>query len=175
MGSMLLRPLDWPAYILKVLPIWIRSRPHFSDWTQLMFAAFKQLNEDLVSYRLSLLSEYQGSGQCIVLERILRDRCAGGAAKIWVVNGVDVREEYELYKRNRPGAPIYGYSRTEVLPAAQGYIYLRPEQYADGAPDFTIEVTTAHWASMSNQQRQLLIRLIERFKIYGSTYQIIQI
>lgn len=173
MATMLARVLDWQKYLKRMLPVLLRTKTTHKDVLMLLTTGIRALNQSLVDLRSYLLLEYQGTGQRIVLERILRDRLAGGTPKIWVINGTEAREEYDLYLRTRPGAAVYGYTRAEIDEGAlTGYLYLRPEMYEDGDPDFTVNVQPALWATLTNQQKQLLISLIERFKVYGTTYAI---
>lgn len=178
MISMLTRALDWQKYLLRVLPIAFRSKASHIDITNLLSTGLRSLNDALVVFRLYLLLEYQGSGQRLVLERILRVRCAGGASLINVVNVGTAKERYDLYPRARSAEAVYGYPREDLEPIGagiNGYIYSRPEEYDDDQTDFRVEVNTALWDAMSMPERLLLRRLVDRFKLYGTKYTIIQI
>lgn len=176
--TMLGRNIDWPKYLKRALPIAFRSLESHLEIIGLWATMLAAINTSLVAFRNLMIAEYKGSGQRLVLERILRVRLTGGAALIWIVNSDETKERYDLYPRNRTSEVVYGYTHSELAAAEgslTGYIYTRAEEYDDDVVDFTVEVDSTLWASLSNEERRLLTRLVDRFKLYGTTYQIIQI
>lgn len=182
MIKMLFRSLDWDKYLNRMLPIALRGKAVFGGLLNIVSNTFKGYNDALVTLRTNTLFTYKGSGQVIVLERILRERFNNGASGISIINRTEFMDEYYLYRRREPAEPLFGYKRTE-LPGVSDlpvWLYLRNQYTTDDVPDFVVKIDTAiqtAWigAGVLAEKERGIKTLVNLFKIYGSTYTLIYV
>jgi hypothetical protein len=162
-------------YWLERLVIWLlwTGLPRHQAWLRLLLSPLQDVNERLMTLQATLIERYQWSGQTAVLERVLRNTFAGGAAKIWIVNVINTEELY-LFNRYELGERVYSYG-----PDDSGFV----QEYAlswdeDDRPEvvygFRVEVASDLWATLTDADKATIKVLVNRFKLYAVNWQLIE-
>lgn len=179
MIAILKRSLDWDKHILRNLPVWLRSGVAFTDYLKVLYSAFKAHNITLVSFRENLFNDYKGSGQIVVLEKILNDRFGSDSSRIRIVNNEEQEVEYYLCKRRQyDPEPIFMLTRgdldddTSYVPV---FMATRAEMDAEPDPDFRVQVPWNIWCPIEGtggNMASLLKPILNKYKTAGTRYEV---
>lgn len=153
-------------WLARLVPKVLLGGQRHNAWLALLLSAHMELNDQLIDYADMLAEEYKGSGQTIVLERMLRTRYADGQPKIWVVNQV-LPDELYIYSRKEVGERVFAFDSDETSDV-QEYIYSwdvsdRP----DDLVGFRVEVEAGLWATLTDPVKASIRAFVNRFKPYA--------
>lgn len=174
--------MDWNRLVQLYLPSFFRNREKWQAWAAVVAYPFALMYEEMLAYRAQLRRENLGNGQTIVLQSILRDLYAGGAATIKVSTNAQGFEEIYAYQRvELTGEPVYVYKWEEMNPADPGdplrvHVYKWSEQNDENVrpPDFFVRIAPSLYDTLGAVQLRRIEATTRKFKAYGTTFQIIR-
>jgi len=155
--------------INNLLPHFLRKEKMLA-WLVVLLKPVMLLYNEFLDYRAEKLYESQITGQVISLEKMLNDAFPEdntGAVPIYITDSVEQEDNVLMYNASESDSLIWIFNNAEI---AEPDTFLFNAAEAQSY-DFFVNCDVA--LGVYNERQDLMISLLAKYKLSGTTYQII--